>query len=218
MDTDTNIGKKIQSARKEAGLTQEQAAELIGVSRQTISNWETENSYPSIISVIKMSDAYHVSLDYLLKGEPAMNKYYEYLKESTDVVESNTRKGKLLTVLIYLIIWAFAMIFFWFFTSGSDAMGYSLMFLWIILPVTTFVISLVIGIKDYWGRKKWLASPILGIMYMLAEYGTYSTANNMAFHKINSPEWKMMITGTVISLIALALGHLIGKRRQKHIS
>ena len=63
-----DIGSKIKAARLEKKLTQEQVAEILGVSRQTISNWENEKSYPDIISVIKMSDCYEVSLDYLLKG------------------------------------------------------------------------------------------------------------------------------------------------------
>ena len=49
---------------------------LLYTSRQTISNWENEKSYPDIISVIKMSDCYEVSLDYLLKGEQTMKTYY----------------------------------------------------------------------------------------------------------------------------------------------
>ena len=53
-----DIGCKIKAARIEKKLTQEQVAELLGVSRQTISNWENEKSYPDIISVIKMSDCY----------------------------------------------------------------------------------------------------------------------------------------------------------------
>ena len=51
-----DIGSKIKAARIEKNLTQEQVAELLGVSRQTISNWENEKSYPDIISVIKMSE------------------------------------------------------------------------------------------------------------------------------------------------------------------
>ena len=78
-----------------------------------------------------------------------MKTYYDYLEESTNVVKSNTNRNKIITILSYLLIWAVAMIVFWFFTSGSDAMGYSLMFLWIILPVTTFVVSIVIGIYPF---------------------------------------------------------------------
>ena len=82
-----DIGSKIKAARIEKKLTQEQVAELLGVSRQTISNWENGKSYPDIISVIKMSECYDVSLDYLLKGEQKMKTYYDYLEESTNVVK-----------------------------------------------------------------------------------------------------------------------------------
>ena len=82
-----DIGEKIKTSRKEAGFTQEDAADGIGVSRQTILSWENNKSYPDIISVIKMSDIYNVSLDYLLKGEKNMSNYYNYLEESTNVVK-----------------------------------------------------------------------------------------------------------------------------------
>ena len=59
---DMEIGIKLKKARNEKGITQEQAAEALGVSRQTISNWENNKSYPDIISVIKMSDIYSVAL------------------------------------------------------------------------------------------------------------------------------------------------------------
>ncbi|MDO4777926.1 MAG: helix-turn-helix transcriptional regulator [Tissierellia bacterium] len=208
-----DIGNKIKNARKEKGITQEQAAEILGVSRQTISNWETEKSYPDIISVIKMSEHYDVSLDYLLKGENQMKKYYEYLDESTNVVKSKTRLSKLILVLSYLLIWSITIIVFWRFTDSSDAMGYSLMYIWIILPVSTFVVSLLIGKNDYWGRFKWFAAIAFGIMYMLAEYATFSMANNVSFNKINMPNFSMMFTGMIISVIGIGIGHLMLKKR-----
>ena len=61
------IGSKLKKARNEKGLTQEQTADALGVSRQTISNWENNKSYPDIISVKKMSEIYSISLDHLLK-------------------------------------------------------------------------------------------------------------------------------------------------------
>ena len=62
-----DIGGKIKKSRTDAKITQEQTAQALGISRQTISNWENERSYPDIVSVLKMSDLYSVSLDYLLK-------------------------------------------------------------------------------------------------------------------------------------------------------
>lgn len=96
------IGKKLKNARIEAGLTQEKAAEKIDVSRQTISNWENEKSYPDIISVIALSDLYSVSLDELLKGD---QKMAEHLEESTNVVKSNKKLiGAILLNIILMIL------------------------------------------------------------------------------------------------------------------
>ena len=96
------IGKKLKNARMEAGLTQEKAAEETGVSRQTISNWENEKSYPDIISVIALSDLYSVSLDELLKGD---QKMAEHLEESTNVVKSNKKlTGAILLNIVLMIL------------------------------------------------------------------------------------------------------------------
>lgn len=96
------IGKKLKNARMEAGLTQEKAAEETGVSRQTISNWENERSYPDIISVIALSDLYSVSLDELLKGD---QKMADHLEESTNVVKSNKKlTGAILLNIVLMIL------------------------------------------------------------------------------------------------------------------
>lgn len=95
------IGKKLKNARIKAGFTQEKAAEKIDVSRQTISNWENEKSYPDIISVIALSDLYSVSLDELLKGDQKMT---EHLAESTNVVKSNKKLTGAIILNIVLMI------------------------------------------------------------------------------------------------------------------
>ena len=213
-----DIGQKLQKARIQANLTQEQVAETLGVSRQTISNWENEKSYPDIKSVIILSDIYDVSLDHLLKEkeEKSMTNYLDYLEESTNTVKSKNKFSKLILIISYLLIWAFSIIVFWFFSNDSDAMGYSFMFLWILLPVTTFVISLLIGIHNYWKKWKWLSPLLFGIMYMLAEYATFSSANMIAFQKINTPEWGMILSGAIISAIGLGIGSFVNLINRKH--
>ena len=96
------IGKKLKDARMRSGFTQESVAEKVNVSRQTISNWENEKSYPDIISVIEFSNLYSISLDELLKGD---EKMMEHLEESTNVVKS-TRKliGAILLNIITVIL------------------------------------------------------------------------------------------------------------------
>ncbi len=210
-----DIGIKIKNARVKAKLTQEQSAEALGVSRQTISNWENNKTYPDIVSVVKMSDLYNISLDRLLKEEKSMSDYLGYLEESTNVVKSRNKFSELITIVVYLAIWALSLIVFWLFTSGSDAMGFGIMFLWVLLPVTTFVISLLIGKNNYWGKWKWLSVIVFGIMYMLAEYATFSTANMVAFGKINMPELGMIPVGAIISLIGLGIGVGIYRLKSK---
>lgn len=83
-----DIGNKLKTARINSNLTQEQVAEKIFVSRQTISNWENNKTYPDIISIIKLSDIYQISLDMMLKGDENMLKH---LQDSTNVVKSNKK-------------------------------------------------------------------------------------------------------------------------------
>ena len=65
------INERLRKARLSANLTQEIVAEKVGVSRQTMSNWENGKSHPDISSVMALSDVYGISLDALLKGETA---------------------------------------------------------------------------------------------------------------------------------------------------
>ncbi len=71
------IADKIKNARIQKGYTQEQVAENLLVSRQTISNWENGKSLPDIISIIKMSELYELSLDEMMKGDKALLKKVE---------------------------------------------------------------------------------------------------------------------------------------------
>jgi len=64
------LGQKIQKERKEAGLSQEELAEQLGVSRQAVSRWENDNGYPEMEKIIRLSQIFRVSLDHLVGNEP----------------------------------------------------------------------------------------------------------------------------------------------------
>ena len=193
-----NIGEKIRKARADAGLTQEQVAEALNVSRQTISNWENEKTYPDIASVVLLSDVYGVSLDSLLKGEKP--GYIEYLEESTNTVKSRRRLSEIITVSAYMLIWAISVLSFWI-ADEVDAPGYSILVLWLIIPVVTVLTSVIIGARDYFGKGKWLLTLGFGIMYMLAHYSTFSLANMVSFSKVNMPEFSMHAMKTTAARI-----------------
>ena len=97
------IGRKLKEVRMKSNLTQEQVAEKLFVSRQTISNWENEKSYPDIISIIKLSDLYSISLDELLKGD---QKMIEHLDASTNIVKSNRKLAGavIINILLFLVL------------------------------------------------------------------------------------------------------------------
>lgn len=63
-----NISDRIQTLRKNRGISQEELADKVGVSRQAVSKWESEQSTPDIDKIILLSDYFDVTTDYLLKG------------------------------------------------------------------------------------------------------------------------------------------------------
>ena len=75
------LSKQIKKYRMEANLSQEELAEKIFVSRQTISNWENDKSYPDIKSLVLISEVFQISLDNLIKGD------LERMKKEIDVQE-----------------------------------------------------------------------------------------------------------------------------------
>ena len=70
-----NMADRIQYLRKTNGISQEELADKVGVSRQAVSKWESEQSLPDLGKIITMSDYFGVTTDYILKGiEPVADK------------------------------------------------------------------------------------------------------------------------------------------------
>jgi transcriptional regulator with XRE-family HTH domain len=63
-----SLGDKLLDLRKKAGLSQEDVADKLDVSRQTVSKWETDQTVPELIKVKLLSQLYNVSYDYLISG------------------------------------------------------------------------------------------------------------------------------------------------------
>ena len=70
-----NISDRIQALRKSRGISQEQLADVLGVSRQAVSKWEAEQSSPDLERIVAMAEYFDVTTDYLLRGiEPARER------------------------------------------------------------------------------------------------------------------------------------------------
>ena len=94
------LSKQIKKYRTQADLSQEELAEKIFVSRQTISNWENDKNYPDIKSLVLMSEVFQVSLDNLIKGD------LEKMKKEIDAQEFEKfqKDGNVFTVLFIILL------------------------------------------------------------------------------------------------------------------
>ena len=68
------LGNQIKKYRNQLNMSQDELAEKIYVTRQTISNWENEKNYPDVHSLIRLSSLFEVSVDELIKGDLEMMK------------------------------------------------------------------------------------------------------------------------------------------------
>ena len=92
-----NLDEKIKKIRKDNKMSQDDLAEVLNVTRQTISNWENRKNYPDIETLIKISDKFNISLDILLKENMVMVK-------EIDKNVKNTKRYKMILVIIAFIL------------------------------------------------------------------------------------------------------------------
>jgi len=93
------VGEKITKLRKENNLTQEQFAELMKVSRQSVSKWELNTVYPDTEKLIRMSKLFSCSLDYLLKDE--VESIDENLQGESERARTDKTRASALTYLSF---------------------------------------------------------------------------------------------------------------------
>ena len=68
------LGEKLKIARKQAGLSQEQLSEKLGVSRSAVAKWETDNGIPDVDNLKTLSRLLNVSIDYMLDNGEAIDE------------------------------------------------------------------------------------------------------------------------------------------------
>ena len=136
------IEMKLKDARIQAGLTQEQVAEKIMVSRQTISNWENGKSLPDIVSIMNLSNLYQISIDELLKGDKRMK-----VKIEKDANVAKVRGRVLVTTAVialgFGIIYSISI-----FTGGAFHEFCTGAIQWVMLGVGTACALTLLNIKN----------------------------------------------------------------------
>lgn len=103
-----SMSKRLQELRRKEELSQEELAERIGVSRQAISKWESEQSSPDIENIVRLSEVFNTSTDYILKGiQPTVIM----LSDKDEIKHScNTRNRQYLAISLIISSIAIAII------------------------------------------------------------------------------------------------------------
>ena len=123
------LHKQIKKYRTSYQLSQEELADKIYVTRQTISNWETDKNYPDIHSLLLMSSLFNISLDELIKGD--LDKMKEEI--STKDIQNFYHQGKILLFLLSITVLSIAPLVYF-----LKLFGFAL---WIILTAILLVYS-----------------------------------------------------------------------------
>lgn len=98
------FSKMLKNKRKQLGLSQEELAEKINVSRQAVTKWETGKGMPDISNLISLNNEFDMSLDELIKGDEVIKKKI--------IRDSNSKKWHLLVILYLVVVLGYIAYFF----------------------------------------------------------------------------------------------------------
>lgn len=107
------FGERLYELRKNRNISQEELAELLDVSRQSISKWENDKAYPEMTRLLFMSDYFDVSLDYLMRGaeipsndaaQPLRYKAKDMLSVWNNFVSNLSNKQRKLLMILYILL------------------------------------------------------------------------------------------------------------------
>uniref|UniRef100_UPI00405771F7 helix-turn-helix domain-containing protein n=1 Tax=Acetatifactor sp. TaxID=1872090 RepID=UPI00405771F7 len=189
------IGKQIRKYRTVKNMSQEELAEKIFVSRQTISNWENDKNYPDIKSLLLLSSLFDISLDTLVKGD--LEEMKEQISEQ-ELAKWN-RDGAILGILFLgMIITPFPLVHY---------LEYVGVAIWIVLAVITIMLALRIeklkkkyDIQTYKEIIAFSEGKQLGEMEKQREYG------KRPYQKVLLAVGSGLVTLAVCAIIAALLG------------
>ena len=112
-------------------------------------------------------------------------------------------------------IFAIAVFAFWAFAGELDAMGYGILYIWVLMPLVSFVTSLVVGLLNVWGRYGALWPTLCAILITLLPCVTFDAAHALHFGSLVAPDLTILIGGFIVSYIGFAVGIVIRSIKKK---
>ena len=93
-----DLGSRIKKLRIEHGMSQEQLASQLHVTRQTVSNWENNKNYPDFGTMVELSNMFQVSMDELIKSDRG------YIKKQNIIEQKSITRRKWIIILLIVIV------------------------------------------------------------------------------------------------------------------
>lgn len=124
-------------------------------------------------------------------------------------------KAQIAIIATELGIFAIAVFAFWAFAGRSDAIGYGILYIWGLMPLVSFVTSLVVGLFNIWSRYGALWPSLCAIPITLLPCVTFDAAHTLHFGSLAAPDLTILIGGCIISYIGFAVGIVIRSIKKK---
>ena len=180
-----SLGQNLQFLRKRDNITQEQLAEVLEVSRQSVSKWESDTSYPEMDKLLQLANLFHCSLDDLIQKDVST----QYVEDKCNYDEFMNQFSKRITLGVGLILSGLTLTLF-LMTFISEIQGFNMeelsgviFLLFVVVAVAIFIVS---GSQRNYFEKK---NPYIE--------NFYSEAEKDAFHK----KYTIFITTGVVLII-----------------
>lgn len=214
------LGTKLKNARVNKDISQKDAADKIGITRQTLSNWENGKTYPDIVSLINLSDLYCVSLDTLLKEENKTSDYVDYIDKAINAIKNKRKVYKWIEIGVYLVLLVVYILMYWLNASNELRTGISITMRSFLIPSVILILSLLIGIDKAWGSKRWFLILFFSVTLCFAEQFTTMLdifADDMYFYLFSFLSPANYSSGAFLSFIGLGIGALARKFKTRSV-
>ncbi len=226
------LGERIKQCRQQSGLSQEKVAELVGVSRQAVTKWETGQSAPSTENLLRLAKLFGTTADLLIappKSPPqsVAEAMYHLMKEDEAHAAAARRTQRrmflrlaLLTAAAYLLIYLLGRLL-WCSRSDLTVLGFlwqarptgdnSYLFGWLLSSRLFWIAMAISVLPALWGRYRFsfttllgfISGWLLGILLGPTQYGT--------------GEYGWAFWGGVF-LLSMAMGAILERFRRRGIS
>ena len=163
-----SFSENLQTLRKSHGISQEQLAERLNVSRQAVSKWETDGGYPEMDKIIQLCDLFDVTMDELIKGQVEVDK--ADIRKKYDRHFGSFAKG--IATGVFLIIAGVAVSSFNFrkyFGAGTGSLSNGIVFMFFAVGIALLIIF---GLKNSSFERE---NPVIPDIYASEEREKFNT-------------------------------------------